>query len=102
MKKVAIGLIGSMALVVMLFFTLGLAASARSATAQKMKMAENGNTVYVCSCMKTKSCPCMTEAKMEGKCACGAKAPDMKAVPRDSAWARHNREVLASPSQMKM
>lgn len=95
-------LAGPMALVVMLFFSLGMAASGRHATAQKMKMGGNSNTVYVCSCMKTKSCPCMTEAKMEGKCACGAKAPDMKAVPRNSAWARANRKALAGPSHMQM
>ena len=27
----------------------------------------NGRIVYVCARLKTKSCPCMTEAKMEGK-----------------------------------
>jgi hypothetical protein len=43
--------------------------------------------VYVCACLKTKSCSCMTEAKMEG--------PPMKAVPPDSDWAKQNREALA-------
>jgi hypothetical protein len=102
MRDAAKSLAGSIVLVVILFFSLGLAASGRPATAQKMKMNMGSNTVYVCSCMKTKSCPCMTEAKMEGKCACGAKAPDMKAVARNSAWAQNNRKALASPSHMKM
>ena len=54
------------------------------------------DVVYVCACMKTKSCFCMTEAKMEGPCACGTEGgPPLKAVPKDSAWAKENREVLA-------
>jgi hypothetical protein len=55
-----------------------------------------GKVVYVCSCLKTKSCDCMTEAKMEGPCACGTEGgPPMKAVPQDSAWAKANRKALA-------
>jgi hypothetical protein len=54
------------------------------------------NVVYVCACLKTKSCSCMTEAKTEGPCACGTQGgPPLKAVPRDSAWAKDNREALA-------
>lgn len=54
------------------------------------------NLVYVCACLKTKSCDCMTEAKTEGPCACGTQGgPPLKAVPRDSAWAKENREALA-------
>jgi hypothetical protein len=56
----------------------------------------NDKVVYVCSCLKTKSCPCMTEAKTGGPCACGTSGgPPMKAVPRNSAWAKANREALA-------
>jgi hypothetical protein len=56
----------------------------------------NGKVVYVCSCLKTRSCSCMTEAKMEGPCACGTSGgPPMKAVPKDSAWAKANRQALA-------
>jgi hypothetical protein len=56
----------------------------------------NGAVVYVCACLKTKSCACMTEAKMEGPCACGTEGgPPLKAVPRDSSWAKDNREALA-------
>lgn len=51
--------------------------------------------VYVCACLKTKSCFCMTEAKTKGSCACGTKGgPPMKAVFSDSAWAKANREAL--------
>ena len=54
------------------------------------------NMVYVCACLKTKSCFCMTEAKMQGPCACGTQGgPPMKAVPSDSDWAKDNREALA-------
>lgn len=54
------------------------------------------NVVYVCACLKTKSCSCMTEAKMEGPCACGTEGgPPLKAVPSDSDWAKTNREALA-------
>lgn len=52
--------------------------------------------VYVCACLKTKSCSCMTEAKTEGPCACGTEGgPPLKGVPKDSAWARENRDALA-------
>lgn len=56
----------------------------------------NANVVYVCACLKTKSCSCMTEAKMEGPCACGTEGgPPLKAVPKDSDWAKANREELS-------
>jgi hypothetical protein len=52
--------------------------------------------VYVCACLKTKSCSCMTEAKTEGPCACGTQGgPPLKPVPHDSAWAQENRDALA-------
>ncbi len=55
-----------------------------------------GKVVYVCACLKTKSCSCMTEAKMEGPCACGtAGGPPLKPVPQNSAWAKANRQALA-------
>jgi hypothetical protein len=54
------------------------------------------NVVYVCACLKTKSCFCMTEAKMEGPCACGTEGgPPMKAVSPKSDWAKQNRNELA-------
>jgi hypothetical protein len=53
--------------------------------------------VYVCACLGTKSCSCMTEAKAKGPCACGtAGGPPMKAVAPDSDWAKENREALAN------
>jgi hypothetical protein len=67
----------------------------RSMPEQQMKD-DKDKVVYVCSCLKTKSCSCMTEAKTEGPCACGtAGGPPMKAVARNSAWAKTNREALA-------
>jgi hypothetical protein len=57
---------------------------------------EGPKTVYVCACLKTKSCACMTEAKTEGPCACGTEGgPPLKAVPADSDWAKENRDQLA-------
>ena len=53
------------------------------------------NDVYVCACGGTKSCPCMGMANKEGKCACGADAPNMKPVARDSAWAKANLKALS-------
>jgi len=53
-------------------------------------------SVYVCACLKDKSCACMTEAKMQGPCACGTEGgPPMKEVPADSDWAKQNRDALA-------
>ncbi len=49
-------------------------------------------TVYVCACMGTKSCPCMAMSNKEGKCPCGH--DDMKAVARNSDWAKTNRKAL--------
>jgi hypothetical protein len=52
--------------------------------------------VYVCACLQTQSCSCMTEAKMEGPCACGTQGgPPMKAVAPDRNWAKQNRDALA-------
>jgi hypothetical protein len=54
------------------------------------------DVVYVCACLGTKSCSCMTEAKAEGPCACGTQGgPPLKAVPHDSDWAKENRDALA-------
>ena len=53
--------------------------------------------VYVCACLKNKSCSCMTEAKTAGPCSCGTQGgPPMKAVPKNSAWAKANRDALAN------
>jgi hypothetical protein len=58
--------------------------------------ARPGKVVYVYACLQTKSCFCMTEAKMEGPCACGTQGgPPMKPVAPDSEWAKENRDALA-------
>ena len=62
-----------------------------SARPAKSEMASKGKDVYVCACMKDKSCPCMGMSNKEGKCVCGK---EMKAVPRDGEWAKHNRKEL--------
>lgn len=85
--------------IVGLLFLLALmpadATKANKANQEGQKQAQN-KTVYVCACLKTKSCSCMTEAKMEGPCACGTQGgPPMKAVSPDSDWARENRDALA-------
>ena len=57
---------------------------------------DKDKTVYVCACLGSKSCSCMTEAKMEGPCACGTQGgPPLKAVRSDSDWAKENRDALA-------
>ncbi|MGH9476699.1 MAG: hypothetical protein ACRD1C_10240 [Terriglobales bacterium] len=54
---------------------------------------------YVCACLRKSSCPCMTEARQEGPCACGTKGgPPLKEVLANSAWARYNRKALAGSS----
>ena len=68
-----------------------------SPSGAQTKKEKKGSVVYVCACLKTKSCSCMTIAKMEGPCACGPKGgPPLKAVPRDSDWAKENREAVAN------
>jgi hypothetical protein len=67
-----------------------------SPAGKEAKTKAKGDVVYVCACLGTKSCSCMTEAKTEGPCACGTQGgPPLKAVPRDSDWAKENREALA-------
>jgi hypothetical protein len=62
----------------------------------KDKSKKNADLVYVCACLQTKSCACMSEAKTEGPCACGTEGgPPMKAVEAHSDWAKQNRDALA-------
>jgi hypothetical protein len=71
----------------------GFAAQNQAPSDAKVK----GNVVYVCACLKNKSCSCMTEAKTEGPCSCGTEGgPPMKAVPQNSVWAKANRDALAN------
>jgi hypothetical protein len=78
----------------------GGGSSSNSRLPAHMNGAQEGPTkpgvVYVCACLKKKSCWCMTEAKTEGPCACGTKGgPPLKAVRSDSDWAKENREALS-------
>lgn len=80
----------SLLLLMLAFLPAG--SSAKSDKGEK----DGGKVVYVCACLKNKSCSCMTEAKMQGPCACGTEGgPPMKAVPVDSEWAKQNRDALA-------
>jgi hypothetical protein len=68
----------------------------KSPTAAQSKTKDKNDVVYVCACLDTKSCACMTEARTEGPCSCGTQGgPPLKAVQHDSAWAKENREALA-------
>lgn len=67
-----------------------------AAASPKKHEQNKGDVVYVCACLKTRSCSCMTEAKMEGPCACGTEGgPPLQAVQADSDWAKQNRDELA-------
>ena len=79
-------------LTTILFLMLGISSDAKPRDHKEGK----GSVVYVCACLKTKSCSCMTEAKMQGPCACGTEGgPPMQAVPANSDWAKENRDALA-------
>src|SRR5579859_5535106 len=81
--------------VFLLLFLLAFLTSSGNSQNDEGQM-QTKNVVYVCACLKTKSCSCMTEAKMEGPCACGTQGgPPLKAVPKDSSWAKENRKALA-------
>lgn len=80
--------------VLLLFSLVQMSAMARQSSGKEAHM--KGTVVYVCSCLKTQSCSCMTEAKTEGPCSCGTSGgPPMKPVPSNSAWAKANRRALA-------
>lgn len=87
-------------LIVALFALLPFVSSSESRQLSRSnaqtEIGEKPGIVFVCACLRTKSCSCMTEAKMEGPCACGTQGgPPLKAVSSDSAWAKANREELA-------
>ena len=80
-----------------LFVSLLLLACIPSPGGSKTPKQSKDDVVYVCACLSTKSCSCMTEAKTEGPCACGTQGgPPLKAVPRDGDWAKENRDALAA------
>ena len=88
----------AVALSFLLFLLLCLWGARNAASTDARHEKQNKDTVvYVCACLKTRSCSCMTIAKTGGVCACGPKGgPPLKAVPRDSDWAKENREALAN------
>ncbi len=86
----------TMIVMIGLLLSLFLAPTATKTANAPAKKGASGDVVYVCACLKTKSCSCMTEAKMEGPCACGTEGgPPLKAVSADSDWAKANRDALA-------
>lgn len=87
----------SLALMLFLLFCLSSDTFQSPASAQpRDHKQDKGSVVYVCACLKTKSCSCMTEAKMQGPCACGTEGgPPMQAVPSNSDWAKENRDALS-------
>lgn len=91
-KSTAVAVTGFIVLLLLGF--VQMSAKARQSSGKEAHI--EGNLVYVCSCLKTQSCSCMTEAKTEGPCSCGTEGgPPMKPVPSNSAWAKANRRALA-------
>ena len=90
-------LIAMLSLLLLLAFASADAGpSSKSDKTAKEEQTHAKKVVYVCACLKNKSCSCMTEARMAGPCACGTEGgPPMKAVPADSDWAKQNRDALA-------
>lgn len=83
-------------LLLLAFIPTDAVSSSKREKADKAAQDQSKKVVYVCACLKNKSCSCMTEAKMEGPCACGTQGgPPLKAVPADSGWAKQNRDELA-------
>ena len=82
--------------VIALFLLALIPAKGRTHGQPADKTQKKAKVVFVCACLKTQSCSCMTEAKMEGPCACGTEGgPPMKPVSPDSDWAKQNRDELA-------
>jgi hypothetical protein len=86
----------AIAAMLVLLCLLGLASIGAAPLPGGKKKQEKGPVVYVCACLKNRSCSCMTEAKTEGPCSCGTSGgPPLKAVPANSSWAKANRRALA-------
>lgn len=92
MKRTASLLTGMGLLVVgaVMFVSVGMGVPRAARSAQA---AEGSDSVYVCACMKTSSCPCASMSNKAGKCPCGS--DEMKAVPRKGKWAAANRKSLS-------
>lgn len=92
-SKLAVKL-GIAALALISTFALAQTSAVKAQPASKAKT--KVDVVFVCACLTSESCPCMTEAKMEGPCACGKEGgPPLRAVAKDSNWAKANRDSLA-------
>ncbi len=79
-----------------LLLCLAFAPTDATSASKHHKEDQAKKVVYVCACLGNRSCSCMTEAKMEGPCACGTQGgPPLKAVAPDSDWAKQNRDELA-------
>jgi hypothetical protein len=93
LRKPRLAVVFGMALALCLgLATFGPASQAAKKTSKAATKGEN--TVYVCACKGDSSCPCMSMAKMKGKCPCGEHSPDMKEVSANSNWAKKNRKAL--------
>lgn len=86
----------TLSLVLLAFLSPSGGSAAPPAGGSKKQAKTKDKVVYVCACLGTRSCSCMTEAKTEGPCACGTQGgPPMQAVAPDSNWAKENRDALA-------
>lgn len=98
MKKAAVGVAVSMALVVMMFFSLGLAASGKAVPAQKMNMAEMKKSM---SAEGTVFCPGMSTGKL---CPYGTVVTLKLSGERKTRWSeavsRYNKTVGAATQQL--
>ena len=97
MRKILRGKVKPVIAAFALIASLAIVQSSTSARDESSRDKKpKAKVVYVCACMGDRSCSCMTEAKTEGPCSCGTEGgPPMKAVDKDSSWAKFNRDALA-------
>ena len=82
---------------VLLLFLVFIPSSDGSLGTPPADTQSKSQVVYVCACLKTKSCSCMTEAKMEGPCACGTEGgPPLKPVRKIAPGRRRTAMRLRS------
>jgi hypothetical protein len=86
--------LGIAALALISTFALAQTSTVKAQPAAKAKT--KADVVFVCACLKTESCDCMTVSNREGPCACGTEGgPPLRPVAKNSNWAKHNLDVLA-------
>lgn len=90
MKGRASLLMGLLCVGVMMFVSVGMGVP-------RAAQEKESNSVYVCACMKTSSCPCAAMSNKAGKCPCGN--DEMKAVSRSGKWAAANRKSLSAAAK---